>query len=124
MKKKTLILFCALVALGLLKNARAQVAIPDSVDVLHYDLTLDMGHNVEKQLQGVAEITFVKTRDCGQVTFDLIADSIQPVWLDGTVTRGFNFDRDNRLVTVYVGGATGDTHRVRITYFSHGYVED
>ena len=124
MKKKTLILFCALVALGLLKNARAQVAIPDSVDVLHYDLTLDMGHNVEKQLQGVAEITFVKTRDCGQVTFDLIADSIQPVWLDGTVTRGFSFDRDNRLVTVYVGGQPGDTHVVRISYFSHGYVEN
>ena len=118
------IVLCAFVALPFLQNVRAQAPVHDSVDVLHYDLTFDMGHRVAKQLQGEAEITFVKTRDCGQVTFDLIADSIRPVWLDGAVTRGFSFDPDNRLVTVYVGGQPGDTHVVRITYFSHGYVEN
>lgn len=124
MKMNYRILFCVLAAFGLLHNAQAQEPVHDSVDVLHYDLTLDMGNRVAKQLQGEAEITFVITRPCSRVTFDLIADSIRPVWLDGTVTRGFNFDRDNRLLTVYAGGQAGDTHVVRITYFSHGYVEN
>ena len=123
MKMNYRILFCALAAFSFLQSARAQQPVHDSVDVLHYDLTFDMGNRVAKQLQGEAEITFVKTRDCGQVTFDLIADSIHPVWLDGSITRGYDFDRDNRLVTVYVGGQPGDTHVVRIPYFSHGYVE-
>ena len=120
---KTRIFFLMIVAFGLVQGVHAQAEVHDSVDVLHYDLALDMGHLVTKQLRGEAEITFVKTRECSRVTFDLIADSIHPVWLDGAVTRGFDFDRDNRLVTVYVGGQPGDTHVVRITYFSHGYVE-
>ena len=93
--KRKLFFFCLSVAL-LTVGVRAQDADHDSVDVLHYSLTLDLGHNVEKQLQGIAEITFVKTRDCGSVSFDLIADSIHPVMLNGVVTRGFSYNADNQ----------------------------
>ena len=108
MKIKYGILFCVLMALGLLQSGQAQASVNDSIDVLHYSLTLDLGHAADRQLQGEAEITFVKSRDCARVTFDLIADSIEPVWLDGMVTRGFSFDRDDRLVSVNLGGAAGD----------------
>lgn len=123
MNTKYKLFFLIIVMFPLLQKVQAQGAAHDSIDVLHYKLTLDMGHNTNRQLQGMAEITFVKTRDCSQVTFDLIADSIQPVWLDGSVTRGFSFDHDGRLVTVNLGGQVGDTHVVEITYYSHGYVE-
>ncbi len=121
MKRRLIFFFMAgvMVAAG----ARAQGVLHDSVDVLHYHLTLDMGHNADKQLQGIADITFVKTRECGSVTFDLIADSIHPVSLDGVVTRGFNFNRDDGIVQIYVGGMVGDTHVVSIPYFTSGHVE-
>lgn len=123
MNTKYKLFFLIIVMFPLLQKVQAQGAAHDSIDVLHYDLTLDMGNRVAKQLQGEAEITFVKSRDCARVTFDLIADSIEPVWLDGSVTRGFSFDHDGRLVSVNLGGAAGDTHVVKITYYSHGYVE-
>ena len=104
-------------------GVRAQDAEHDSIDVLHYRLTLDVGHTALKQLQGVAEITFVKTRECGSVTFDLIADSIHPVMLDGVVTRGYSYDADNFLLRIYVGGMVGDTHIVSIPYYTSGHVE-
>ena len=37
----------------------AQTAEADSMDVLHYFITLDMGYTMDGQVQGVAEITFV-----------------------------------------------------------------
>ncbi len=120
--KRGLIFFLVL-GLTSMAGMPAQNAIHDSVDVLHYRLTLDLGHNAEKQLQGVADITFVKTRDCGSVTFDLIADSIHPVSLDGVVTRGYSYSVDDMLVRVYVGGSVGDTHTVTIPYFTKGHVE-
>ncbi len=116
----SLLLLCMLLSMG---RMAAQTAEADSIDVLHYDITLDMGNLVEKQVQGTAEITFVLTRDCNQVTFDLIADQVSPVMLDGIVTRGFNYDRDNALLTVYAGGNPGDTHVVSVPYVTNGYVE-
>ncbi len=103
----------------------AQSVATDSLDVLHYDLTLDMGNMVDKQVQGTAEITFVLTRNCNQVTFDLIADQVMPVMLDGIVTRGFSYDRDNALLTVHLSdGHAGDTHVVSVPYVTGGYVEN
>lgn len=105
-------------------RASAQDAAADSVDVLHYGLDIDMGHSVQKQLRGTAEITFVRTRPCNAVTFDLICDSLFPVSLDGVVTRGFSYDRDNALLTVRLSGEeAGDTHVVSVPYATNGYLE-
>ena len=101
----------------------AQTAEADSIDVLHYDLVLDMSDTAVRQVYGTAEITFVVTRDCSALTFDLICDAVSPVSLDGTVTRGFNYDRDNALLTVYAHGHAGDTHVVSVPYTTSGYVE-
>lgn len=120
---KRIVFFFSFLLPLLAVSVQAQDANHDSVDVLHYRLTLDMGHTRVKQLRGVAEITFVKTRDCGSVAFDLIADSVFPVSLDGTVVRGFSYNPDDRLLHVYVGGNVGDTHVLSVPYVSKGYVE-
>ncbi|MBQ6068679.1 MAG: T9SS type A sorting domain-containing protein [Bacteroidales bacterium] len=123
MKKIELFLILLLLSLTQGRLA-AQTAERDSMDVLHYDITLDMGRRVEKQVQGVAEITFVLTKNCDAVTFDLICDGVSPVSLDGTVTRGFSYDRDNALLRIYLsGGQAGDTHVVSVPYVTNGYVE-
>lgn len=102
----------------------AQSAEADSMDVLHYELSLDMGRSVAKQLRAEAEITFVLTRDCDGADFDLICDSLFPVSLDGIMTRGFSYDPGQRLLHVNIGGGrAGDTHIVRVPYVSNGHVE-
>ena len=123
MKKKMLFLLFLLFVLPL-KQVVAQTLEADSVDVLHYDLRLDMGNQVTKQLRATADITFVLTRNCNSVTFSLMCDSLFPVSLDGIVTRGFNYDQDECVLTVYLnGGTVGDTHVVSVPYASNGYIE-
>ena len=123
MKKITAFLLVAsLVATA--NRAFAQDPSADSVDVLHYNLTIDFGATVHKQLRGVAEIQFVLTKPCSSVSFDLVCDTIHPVSLDGTVTRGFNYDPEERLLSVYLpNGQPGDTHTLSVPYVSNGYVE-
>ena len=120
MKKKSLVLFLALLATA--SNwAFAQLPSADSIDVLHYNLTIDLGATVQKQMRGVADIQFVLTKPCNAVSF---CDTVRPVSLDGTVTRGFSYDPDERLLRVYVsGGQPGDTHTLSVPYVSNGYVE-
>ena len=123
MKKKSVFLILATFAFAI-NCAFAQDPQADSVDVLHYDLTIDLGATVQKQLRGVAEIQFVLTKPCSSVSFDLICDTIHPVSLDGTVTRGFSYNPDERRLHVYVsGGQPGDTHILSVPYVSNGYVE-
>ena len=122
--KKILFFLLPLCLVFIPNDTFAQTVEADSVDVLHYDLTLDMGHSVDKQLRATADITFRLTRDCRSVTFDLICDSLSPISLDGVVTRGYTYDRDNALLSVYIsGGQAGDTHVVSVPYVSNGYVE-
>ena len=123
MKKNLAILLLALLC-GAFNPVSAQDPAADSVDVLHYNLTIDLGATVSKQLRGVADITFVLTKPCTSVTFDLICDSLRPVSLDGTVTRGFSYDSMDRLLRVSLSGARpGDTHTISVPYVSNGYVE-
>ena len=123
MQKKSVFLLLAIL-FGASNWAFAQDPSADSVDVLHYNLTVDLGATVQKQLRGVAEIQFVVTKPCDAVTFDLICDTLHPVTLDGTVIRGFSYDRDEALLRVYLrGGQPGDTHLLSVPYVSNGYVE-
>lgn len=102
-----------------------QTAEADSIDVLHYSLTLDMGKTADKQLIANAEIVFRLTRDCQSVSFDLICDSVAPILLDGAVSSDFVYNRGNSLLRIGLpGGQEGDTHVVSVSYFSGGYVED
>ena len=122
--KYKLIISLLLISSLLMGKVSAQDAVSDSVDVLHYNLVLDMGSSVAKQLRGNAEITFVLTRPCRSITFDLICDSIRPVSLDGVVVRGFSYDRDMAQLRVNInGGQPGDTHVVSVPYFTNGYLE-
>lgn len=121
---KKLLFLSLLMLLMPLKWASAQSPESDSVDVLHYDLTLDLGAHSTKLLRASADITFVLTRNCSRVTFDLVCDTLRPVSVDGVVTRGFSYDRDLQQVTVNLnGGVAGDTHTVTIPYVSGSYIE-
>ena len=123
MKKLPLLLLTLLLALSPC-SLTAQTAETDSIDVLHYDLAIDLSDTTSHMLRGVADITFVLTRDCSSVTFELICDQVSPVSLDGTVTRGFSYNPDDGLLSVYLsGGQVGDTHVLSVPYTTNGYIE-
>ena len=123
MKKLPLLLLTLLLALSPCRLT-AQTAETDSIDVLHYDLAIDLSDTTTRLLRGVADITFVLTRNCNSVTFDLICDQVSPVSLDGTVTRGYSYNADDGLLSVYLsGGQVGDTHVLSVPYTSDGYIE-
>ncbi len=123
--RKTLFFLLPL-CLALFQNrVYGQSAEADSVDVLHYDLTLDMGNTVPNQLRATADIAFRLTRPCSSLTLDLICDSLFPVSLDGTMIRGFNYERDNALLRIYLSNVVvGDTHVITVPYVTNGYVEN
>ncbi len=123
---KKILYFLLPLCLSMVQNrAFGQSAEADSVDVLHYDLTLDMGNTTPKQLRATAEITFRMTRQCSSLTLDLICDSLFPVSLDGTIIRGFNYERDNALLRIYLSNVVvGDTHVITVPYVTNGYVEN
>ena len=122
MKHRGFLLLAVMLVAGVVR-AQGPAWSADSIDVIHYSLDLDMGRSVDRKLQGVAEITFRTVKGCSRLELDLIADSVHVVSLDGTPTRGFNFDRDERKLTVYIHGGVGDTHVVSVPYFTAGYVE-
>lgn len=124
MKNNLIILFAALLYL-LPKSAIAQSAEADSIDVLHYDLTLDMGRMVSRQMCATAEITFVLTRSCNEVAFDIICDTLRGVAIDGQAVADYDYSQSAALVRIpLVGGQAGDTHTVAIGYTSRGSVEN
>lgn len=105
-------------------NVFGQTDEADSVDVLHYDLTLDMGKTVDRQLRATAEITLRITKPCRSLTLDLICDTLHPISLNGVVIRGFDYDRDNARLQVSLPDVReGDTILLRVPYVSNGHVE-
>lgn len=123
--KKHLQILLLIAAFLMPEWAKAQSAEADSVDVIHYGLSFDMSGTSDRWVRASAEITYTLTRDCGQVTFDLICDTLYPVSVDGVMTRGFSYDPDLRILTVQAGGGqAGDTHVVLIPYITDGYVEN
>ena len=93
----------------------AQAQTVDSVDVLDYDVSLDLSHG--NTFNGDATLTVRLTAPCATLKLDLhgTADS---VWVDGV-----------QLATPTVasiptaGHAVGDTLTVRVAYHCTGYVE-
>ena len=93
-----------------------QAQITDSVDVQHYDLTLDLSSGAP--FHGKAVLTLQLMRPCSEIALDLegTADSM---FIDGR-----RID-DNDLMHIATAGiAAGQTFTLTIHYHGSGYVED
>lgn len=115
MKHNKLLSFLALAFVGLL-TAQAQTALPaDSVDVLDYDVWVDL--SAGKPFAGDATLTLRLTAPCQSLALSLsgTADSI---WVDGIALD--TADLDAIPTATY---AAGDTLTVRVSYHGSGHVE-
>ncbi len=111
MKKITLFLV-SLVAFCF-SNLQAQGIIHDSVDVLHYDLDLDIGNNTFKRIEGSATVTMRIVQPVSNVALELTAADIDSVLLNGTAT---SYSFMPPILSIPVNAAAGDTLTVTVFY--------
>lgn len=107
-------LFFTLVALLPYTIGQAQTA--DSVDVLDYDIAVDL--SAGRPFVGDATLTLRLLQPCQSVTLDLIG-SADTIWLNGSRLETTD------LASIPTTGCTaGDTLTVRVAYHGEGYVEN
>lgn len=118
MKKTVLSIFFIFACCGFL---RAQDNITDSIDVLHYDLRLDIGNHTFKSIEGSASVTMRLLSDVDSIKLELCPSDIDSVWLDGTGV-GFVYDEELRIVSVPYEGGLGDTLTMTVFYRKGQYL--
>ena len=118
MKAFTLIIILA----ALLDIHPVAQALPDSLDVLHYDLQARLGTPQPRQMTATATLSIVKLADIDTCTLELQnASDINDVRVNGNAT---NHSYDNTLLRLPIGSiAVGDTFGVSVQYSTRGYVE-
>lgn len=105
--------------LGVAGGAKAQGGAVDSVDVLHYDLHLDIGHAMTNRVSGSADVSARLLREVDSVSLELLGAVVDSVLVDGAVA-GYGYD--GRLLQVAVAAAAGDTLRLSVFYNTGQYV--
>lgn len=113
-----------LTALLLCPPAKGQVHFTerDTIDVLHYNICLDMGNHQPQHLEGSCEVTLRLLQPTAQVSLGLEAATIDSVLLNGTLLPMSSVGYDHHQLYVPVNGASvGDTLRVTVCYGSWGW---
>ena len=111
---KKLLIILTLSAFLLVDNkVAAQVA--DSVDVLDYDLTLDM--SATPPLRGDAVITLQLLRPCATIKLDGV------LAIDSVEVNGQRLENPNLNALPTAGIAAGMPFTIRVWYYTIGYVE-
>lgn len=100
-------------------SLHAQDNITDSVDVLHYDLQLDIGNHSFKRLEGSALVTMRVLQPIDHVALELLPSTVDSVWLDGSPV---SFDYANSLLRIPFQGQAGDTLTVTVFYNKGQYI--
>ena len=93
--------------------------ITDSVDVLHYDLQLDMGNHTVKRIEGSAAVTLRVLQPVSAVTLELTPSDVDSVWVDGVPTT---FTYAASRLSVPFQGSVGDTLSLTVFYSKGQYV--
>lgn len=94
-------------------SLRAQDNITDSVDVLHYDLDLDIGNHTANRIEGSTAVTMRVLQAIDSITLELSLSDIDSVLVGGVPsTYSYNAPR----LSVPFAGVVGDTLTVTVFY--------
>lgn len=116
-------LFAMTLAWGMGIKAQGHFTEHDTIDVLHYDISLDMGHLQPQHMQGWCEVTVRMLQPSTEVGLGLMYATIDSVQVNGQTLGSREFSYDQKALQIPVGNAaTGDTFRLKIYYGSQGWV--
>ncbi|MBR3529231.1 MAG: T9SS type A sorting domain-containing protein [Bacteroidales bacterium] len=123
MKRTILLLLAVLCSVAMHAQQNAVAAskdnITDSIDVLHYDLQLDMGNHSAKRIEGSAAVTLRVLHPVSAVTLELTPSDVDSVWVDGVPTA---FTYSGSRLSVPFQGSVGDTLTITVFYSKGQYV--
>lgn len=115
--------FIVLIALFFLANGTSAQST-DTIDVLHYDLRLDVGHQVSNRIVGQAQLDIKKLQTVQWVRLDLTNAQINAISLNGQPVDTTNYRYDSRNLQINTQQvAPGETFTLTIDYTSAGKVE-
>lgn len=91
----------------------AQQPYGDSVDVLHYDIHLDLGHNTPNRMEGYTDVQLRALQPLDSVTLDLWVADIDSVLVDG---QPVGYTYYNTYLSIPVTATTGDTVTIGVHF--------
>ncbi len=115
------LLFALVLVCGTVSRAQGHFTERDTIDVLHYDISLDMGHHQARHIQGACEVTLQLLQPTEQVALGLESAVIDSVLVDGVLVAASAVGYDSHRLRVPVEGGVGDTLRVKVCYGSYGW---
>lgn len=106
-------------------NATAQVHFTerDTIDVLHYDIRLDMGHHQPCHIQGSCQVRLQLLQPTTHISLGLESATIDSILVNNSLIPATAWGYDNHQLTVPVtGNSVHDTLSVTVYYGSYGHV--
>lgn len=103
------------------QTTRNEKNVSDSVDVLHYDLVMDLNHLSANQLVGCATVEMRLLEQEDSIALQLQGAMVDSVRING-VAVDFNYQMPLLFFPTSMIGV-GDTFNCRVYYRSNGYVE-
>ncbi|MGC8864343.1 MAG: M1 family aminopeptidase [Bacteroidales bacterium] len=112
------------IIVGLCFAAQAQGLKSDTIDVVHYDLHLDIMNFSAKNLNGFAVLTLTpKMNQITHIPLDLLALTVDSVKVNGQIIPAWYRDDKLLRIPLQAPASVGDTLRVRIRYRGTPVVE-
>ncbi len=109
--------------MGMEATAQTHFTERDTIDVLHYNICLDMGHRQPAHMHGWCELSVRMLQPSNNVAVGLMYATIDSVELDGSPLNNGAYSYNNKRLRVQVGNrAVGDTVRLKVHYGTDGWV--
>ena len=122
MKKYCFLFTIAALLCGTTLKAQGHFTERDTIDVLHYDIRLDMGHHRPQHIQGSCEATLQLLQPSAEVSLGLEDATIDSVLVNGGRVAASAVGYNQHQLRIPVGNAAvGDTLRVKVFYGSNGW---
>ena len=94
----------------------------DTIDILHYDLGVDIDHLKANEIVGCATLTIRMVRTSPQISLDLKRATVDSVKINGMTDTTYEYNTLH--LTLHTGQfSAGDTFSTTIFYHTQGYVE-
>ena len=105
------------------KNSSYSTLISDSIDVLHYNINLDIAYKYSNQLSGFTDVKIKsKLNNVNNITLELLMLSVDSVLVNG-VNNAFTYLSNKIRIPLLTAINTGDSVNVRVYYHGTPHIE-
>ena len=120
---RLILIFATACLLNCNATAQGHFTERDTIDVLHYDIQLDMGHHQPSHIQGSCQVLLQLLQPTTHVKLGLESATIDSILVNNSLVPATEWNYDNHQLTVPVtGNSLHDTLSVTVYYDSYGYV--